>query len=352
MQVVEITEFGSVDKLKGAERMAPSPGAGEVRIRLKATAVNPVDYKLRQGLFGGELPMVLGHDLSGVVDGVGPVPSGRGYHGGDFRVGDEVYCYAGGVKSNGTYAQWVCVPSSFVAYKPDNLSFAEAAAVPLVGLTAYEAVVTKARIQPGDTVLITGATGGVGSMAVQLCRHFGATKVLATAGSQKSVDHLTRVLGIPAEDVIRHPGRSLEELEAEVREKNGGRAVRAAFDFVGHRMKHLCLRAIDFGGSVVSIVEEASNFEHDIFNGRNSPLFNKSASLHFEFLGARALFGKTTDWPIYSEELETLAGLFMDGKLRPPAITHLGAFSEATIRDAHTRLEAGDVQGKLVVTFD
>lgn len=106
----------------------------------KATAVNPVDYKLRQGQFGGILPMVLGHDLAGVIDAIGPT-DGEQPPETDFKVGDEVWCYLGGPKSNGTYAQWVCVPRQFVGHKPaECLSFfTEAAAVPLAGLTAYEA---------------------------------------------------------------------------------------------------------------------------------------------------------------------------------------------------------------------
>lgn len=344
MQVVQIAGFGTVEQLYLAEREKAAPGPGEVLISVKAAAINPVDYKLRQGRFGGELPMILGHDLAGVV-----VELGAGVT--DLKEGDEVWAYLGGPRSNGSYAEYVSVPTQFVSRKPVNLSWSEAAAVPLVGLTAYEAVVEKANVQAGQAVLITGSTGGVGSMAVQMCRLLGADPVLATAGSERSLHYLTNVLGIPEKHVICHRNRTLEDLENEVYRVNGGKAVHTAFDFVGHRMKQLCLRVIGFGGSVVSIVEEPTDFPVELFDARNSPLFTKSASLHFQFLGARALFGKPEDWHVYRRELETLRQWIEEGKLRPPQVGDLGEFSEASIRGAHTMLEEGDVQGKLVVRF-
>lgn len=342
MQVVQIAGFGSVEQLYLAEREKAVAAPGEVLIAVKATAINPVDYKLRQGRFGGELPMILGHDLAGVV-----VELGEGVT--DFKEGDEVWSYLGA--RCGSYAEYVSVPTQFVSRKPVNLSFTEAAAVPLVGLTAYEAVVEKAKIQPGQAALITGSTGGVGSMAVQMCRLLGADPVVCTAGSDRSLHYVTHVLGVPEKHVICHRNRTLEDLENEVYQINGGKPVDTAFDFVGHRMKQLCLRVIGFGGSVVSIVEEPTDFPVVLFDARNSPLFTKSASLHFQFLAARALFGKSEDWQVYRRELETLASWIEQGKLRPPQVGDLGQFSEASIRGAHAMLEEGDVQGKLVVSF-
>ncbi len=344
MQVVQISAFGPVENLVLTERKKIEPGAGEVLIKVKATAVNPIDYKMRQGLFGGELPMVLGHDLAGVVAEVGDGVEG-------LREGDEVWSYLGGPKSNGSYAQFVSVPREFVSRKPMNLSFLEAAAVPLTGLTAYEAVFEKARVRPEQSVLITGSSGGVGSMAVQMCLEQGA-RVLATAGSDRSREYCTQVLGVPEKQIICHRNRTLEELELELYRVNGGKPVDVAFDFVGHRMKQLCLRVIGFGGAVVSIVEEPNELlASQLFDARNSPLFTKSASLHFQFLGARALFGNRHDWKVYETELDRLARWMEEGKLKPPQVGDLGNFSEASIQGAHRMLEEGDIQGKLVVRF-
>lgn len=344
MQCVQISAFGPVENLVLTERERIEPAAGEVLIKIKATAVNPIDFKMRQGMFGGELPMVLGHDLAGVVAEVGDGVEG-------LREGDEVWSYLGGPKSNGSYAQYVSVPREFVSRKPMNLSFLEAAAVPLTGLTAYEAVFEKAQVRAGQSVLMTGSAGGVGSMAVQMCLSQGA-RVLATAGSDRSREYCIEVLGVPENQIICHRNRSLEELELEIYRVNGGRPVDVAFDFVGHRMKQLCLRVIGFGGSVVSIVEEPNvTLASQLFDARNSPLFTKSASMHFQFLGARALFGGREDWKVYALELERLAEWMEEGRLKPPQVGDLGNFSEASIQGAHRMLEDGDVQGKLVVRF-
>ncbi|MFN8607302.1 MAG: NADP-dependent oxidoreductase [Vulcanimicrobiota bacterium] len=344
MQVVELNAFGPVENLVLTERKRIEPAPGEVLIKIKATAVNPIDYKMRRGLMGGELPMVLGHDLSGTVVELGDGVSG-------LHEGEKVWSYLGGPKSNGAYAQYVSVPREFVSRKPFNLNFLEAAAVPLTGLTAYEAVFEKARVQAGQTVLVTGASGGVGSMAVQMCLLQGA-RVLATAGSERSRDYCVRVLGVPDKQVICYRNRGLEELEMEIYRKNEGRPVDIAFDFVGHRIKQLCLRVIGFGGSVVSIVEEPNEvLASQLFDARNSPLFTKSASMHFQFLGARALFGGRQDWQVYQHELETLCEWMESGRLKPPLVGDLGNFSQASIQGAHRLLEEGDVQGKLVVRF-
>ncbi|MCI0527583.1 MAG: zinc-binding alcohol dehydrogenase family protein, partial [Nitrospira sp.] len=115
----------------------------------------------------------------------------------DFSVGEEVYAYLGGPKSNGSYAEYVCVPADFVGKKPTNLSFSQASAVPLVGLTAYQAVVDKANVKAHESVFIAGGTGGVGSMAIQLARYLGANPIFTTAGSDQSAAYLTQELDIP-----------------------------------------------------------------------------------------------------------------------------------------------------------
>lgn len=145
--VILLNSFGEVENLQLSDWLSPEPQSSEVRIEIQATSVNPVDYKLRQGRLGGTLPMVLGFDTAGTVDAIGGDVT-------DFSVGDEVYAYLAGPKSNGSYAEYVCVPTAFVARKPSNLSFIQAAAVPLVSLTAYQSVVDKAKVEAGEAVFI------------------------------------------------------------------------------------------------------------------------------------------------------------------------------------------------------
>ena len=343
MKAVALHSFGSVENLQLSDWPKPEPQEGEVRIWIQATSVNPFDYKLRQGHFGGELPMILGADLSGIVDAVGDGVI-------DLSVGDEVYAFLGGQKSNGSYAEYVCVSTDFVGKKPSNLSFAQAAAVPLVGLTAYESVVEKAKVQAGEAVFIAGGTGGVGSMAIQLARYLGADPIITTAGSDHSVDYLTQELGILPEYVLRYKSLSLEQLKDQVLKMNGGQLVRSAFDFVGGDMKRLCCSVIGFDGCVVSIMQEPNDFTLYLWDYLKSPLFSKSATFHFEFLGARGLFGGPETWKSYRKELNALTELLEANHIKPPAITDIGSLSAESVRRAHTILEEGHGKGKLVVS--
>ena len=342
MRAIVLEQFGDATNLKLGEWPKAEPQAEDVCIQVRAVSFNPVDYKLRQGRFGGSLPMVLGYDAAGVIESVGCNVK-------DLSVGDEVYAYLGGPKSNGAYAEYVCVPRAFVAPKPTNLDFLRAAAVPLVGLTAYQAVMDPETLRAGPAVFVAGGSGGVGSAAIQLLRKLGADPILTTAGSDQSAAYLTAKLGIREEHILRYRGLSIKQMIDRTLTMNNGRPVAAAFDFWGGEMKHLCCNVIDFEGRVVSIVEEPAGFELNVWNARRSPMFTRSASLHFAFLGARAMFGSPETWDIYRTQLEELATLIETGYFDPPEPTVVGDFSAESVQSAHRSLEAGHVHGKLVM---
>ena len=180
MKAIYINEFGGVDKfIYSTDFPKPEVKEGELLIRVKAASVNPVDSKIRQGLLVSrvptEFPAVLGWDFSGIVEDIGFGVS-------RFKKGDEVYSYARRpVIKNGTYAEYISIPECYVALKSHKMSFNEASALPLVGLTALQSL-NKAGLKNGMTVLILGASGGVGSIAIQLCKIFGA-KVIGLASS-------------------------------------------------------------------------------------------------------------------------------------------------------------------------
>jgi len=342
MKAIVLNSFGGVENLHLADWPKRDPKSGEVRIRILAVAFNPADYKLRKGVRGVEVPTVLGFDLAGTIDAVGPGVS-------DFSVGDEVFAFLGGPKSNGSYAEFTCVSIHFVARKPSNLSLLQAAAVPLTGLTAYQCVMDKARVQAGEAIFVAGGSGGVGSMAIRLAKYTGAYPILTTAGTDGEVGYLTQKLGISSKQILRYPGMTLRQLIDGVLSMNGGNPVAAAFDFVGDDMKRLCCNLIDFDGRVVSIVPEPESFVLNLWE-RGSLVSSRSASVHFEFLGARALFGAPETWTIYRKELEILGKLIEEGHIPPPEITQVGKFSAETVRRAHTLLEEGLIQGKLVMS--
>ena len=159
MKAIAITEFGGRDKLQLMELPLPEAGRNEILVRVRAAGVNPVDWKIREGylkdLFPHRFPVILGWDAAGTV-----ITVGQEVH--SFKEGDEIFAYCRKpLVQNGAYAEYIVLEEEHAALKPKNSSFEQAASIPLAGLTAYQALFDAARLQPGETVLIHAAAGGV-----------------------------------------------------------------------------------------------------------------------------------------------------------------------------------------------
>ncbi|GAA1119791.1 NADP-dependent oxidoreductase [Streptomyces javensis] len=181
MKAISYRRYGGPEVLEYGERPEPKVGPDSVLIRVKAAAVNPVDWKAQAGylepVLDAVFPVIPGWDVAGVVERPGPAVT-------EFQPGDEVIGYVReDFLSRGTCAEYVAAPVRTLARKPRNLSFTQAAGIPLAGLTAYQCLVRALRVGEGDTVLVHAGAGGVGSMAVQLARHMGA-RVIGTAGER------------------------------------------------------------------------------------------------------------------------------------------------------------------------
>src|ERR1700719_1142958 len=179
MKAVVVNEYGGPEVLKYQDAPKPEPKDDEILVRVIAAAVNPVDTYVRQGMFGRRAldngPAILGYDIAGVVEKAGANAK-------RFKKGDAVYCYLS-VMRGGGYAEFAIAKESETALKPKNISFEEAASVPLAATTAWQALVDDGKINAGQTVLIHGGSGGVGTFAVQIAKAKGA-KVIATASSE------------------------------------------------------------------------------------------------------------------------------------------------------------------------
>jgi NADPH:quinone reductase-like Zn-dependent oxidoreductase len=208
MRAVVLHEFGGPEVLRVEEVAVPEPIPTEIRVRVRAAGVNPVDFKTRagKGMAGvlGEPPLRIGWDVSGTVSAVG-----RGVT--RFKVGEEVFGMPWFPRQAGGYAEYVTAPSRHFATKPGVLSHEQAAALPLAGLTAWQILVDAISVQEGDDVLIHGAAGGVGHLAVQIATARGA-KVIATARAEQA--EWLRELG--AERVIDYREERFEELVSEM----------------------------------------------------------------------------------------------------------------------------------------
>jgi NADPH:quinone reductase-like Zn-dependent oxidoreductase len=180
MKGVRIHSFGGPDVIRYEDVPKPQAGAGQALIQIKAAGVNPIDWKVRVGymkeLFQNMLPLILGVDMAGVIEAVGDGVT-------DFKPGDSVYGFLG--IGRGTYAEYVAADVSALAPMPESLDFVQAAALPLVSLVGWQTLFDVARLDPGQTVLIHGASGGVGHMAVQLAKWKGA-KVTGTASARNA----------------------------------------------------------------------------------------------------------------------------------------------------------------------
>ena len=343
MKAIILRELGSPEKFEEVDLPIRPPQSDEVLVQIKAGSINPIDCKIREGRIEAPLPIVLGHDCAGVVAAIGHDVR-------RFKEGDEVWVYLGGPRSNGAYAEYTTVPHHFVSLKPRNLTLLEAAAIPVVGLTAFGAIQHKARPTIEDSIFVAGGSGGLGSIAIQLLQTFGISQIVTTAGPEESVVYLTERFHLSRDQIIRYTGRSRKDIAAEAIEKNEGMLFTKLLDFVGGEMKRLCFDLVAFDGEIVSVVEEIDPFAVPLWHGRLSPLFSKSASLHFFSLGARGLYGGQECWGAYHQDLEHLLRMFEQSRLRPVKMENLGILSKEAIARGHAHLETGLVQGKLIFT--
>lgn len=332
MRAVQMTEAGGPGVLRVAEVPEPRLGGDrDVKVRLAAAGVNPVDAKLRAGgTLGGSLPAVLGWDGAGVVEETGPGVT-------RFAAGDEVYfCDGGFGPVPGTYQEKRVIDERFAARKPASLSFAEAAAAPLVTIIAWEALLERARVSQGQLVLVQAGAGGVGHMAVQLARLAGA-RVAATVSPGPKAD-LAAALGAELCIDYRHA-----DVGAAVRAWTGADGADVVHDTIGGRTFTESFALVRPYGDLVSNAEspweeEAVKVMHD-----------RSLRVSFAWMPAPAVFG----WEAHRERqrkiLEHAAGYFDAGQLR----VQVGAtFPLERAADAHRALEAGQVTGKVVLTMD
>ncbi|MBD1862569.1 zinc-binding dehydrogenase [Trichocoleus desertorum] len=303
----------------------------ELLVRLKAAGINPIDTKLRQRgtFFPDQMPAILGCDGAGVVEAVGAEVQ-------RFQVGDEVYFCNGGLGGHpGNYAELATIDEKFAARKPRSLSFEEAAAAPLVLLTAWEALFDRCNLQPGQRVLVHAGAGGVGHVAVQLAVIKGA-RVCSTVGTEEKA-RLVRQLG--AELAILY--QQTDFVQA-VMDWTEGEGVNIAFDTVGGSNFFKSLEAVKVYGEAVTILD----FDTANANWKTARMRNLRVSQ--ELMLTPMLQGLVAAQQHQAEILEACATLFDEGKLK----IHLQqALPLAEAATAHRLLEAGSMTGKLVLVI-
>jgi zinc-binding alcohol dehydrogenase family protein len=308
----------------------PPPAGRDLLVEVRAVSVNPVDCKVRLRTDPAGTPKVLGYDAAGVVRAAGPGAV-------LFRPGDAVF-YAGDITRPGTNAALHLVDERIVGPKPASLSFAEAAAVPLTAITAWEALFDRLRVprcgtRRDDAILILGGAGGVGSIAVQLARQLTGLRVVATAGRPASADW-ARSMG--AHDVVDHAG----DLPAQLRALGSPVPYVFATTHTDRHWPAIC-DLLTPQGAVCLIDDPAAAPDIRLLKG-------KAASVHWELMFARSMHA-TPDMEEQHRLLAQVSRMLDAGALRTTLAEHLGPITAANLRRAHALLEGGTARGKIVL---
>jgi NADPH2:quinone reductase len=327
MKAMILTAHNAPLALADIER--PQAAPGQVLVRVRASAVNPLDTKIAAGKAAhAQMPLnaILGIDMAGVVEAVGAGVTG-------FRAGDEVFGMTGGVGGNqGSLAQYQAVDAALLAHKPRSMSMREAAALPLVFITAWEGLVDRARVGPGKKVLVHGGAGGVGHVAVQIARAFGAD-VWATGAPASR----TAIEGYGA-TFIDYTSETVDDYVAR---HTAGEGFDIVFDTVGGQTLDNSFRAVRlYHGHVVSALGWGT---HAL-----APLSFRAATYSGVFTLLPLLSGKGR--AAHGAILRAAARLADEGKLKPRLDPR--RFALAAANDAHTALLDGSARGKLLVDID
>jgi NADPH2:quinone reductase len=329
MKAQVITQFGPPSVFKLLDVAKPTLIPGHVLIQVAATSVNQIDCKIRSGTVTAvapAFPAILQGDVAGVITAVADDVT-------QFQVGDEVYGCAGGfLGTGGALAEFMLADVNLLAKKPRSLSMEEAAALPLVAITAWQALFTRANLQKSQNVLIHGGVGGVGHIAVQLAKWRGA-KVYTTV--LKEIDYpLVKSFG--ADEIINAKEETVEAYLSRLTNNNGFDVV---FDTVGGPNLDRSFLAAADNGTVVTI---AARSTHDL-----SPMHSKALSLHAVFMLLPIV--KNKNRAALGAMLSEITTIVDAGKLKP--LMDPQKFTLDTASDAHAWLESGKAQGKVVITI-
>lgn len=329
MKAMIIDKYGKVP-MRMAELPTPKINEYEVLAEIHAASINPIDFKIRDGkvkmLLKYEMPLILGNDFSGVITKVGSKVT-------RFKVGDEIYARPRKNKI-GTFAEYIAIHENDVALKPKNLSFEEAASIPLVGLTSYQALHDIMQLQKGQKILIHAGSGGVGTFAIQLAKIIGAT---VTTTASEAGANLVKSLG--ADEIINYKTEKFEDILKDYD---------AVFDTIGGTTLEKSFNIIKSGGNIVSVsgmpnARFGKEFGSGFFKTLLFSLASKKLTALEKKHNARYsfLFMKPS-----GDQLRTIANYIEAGKIKP-VIDRVFPFEDA--QKAMEYSEAGRAKGKIIV---
>jgi len=308
MKAAQINNYGHADAVKVQEASKPVAGDGQVLIEVHASSINPFDSMVREGFLKDTIPLnfpvTLGGDISGIITEIGEGVI-------DFKIGDKVYGQANVVGgASGAFAEFATTKSSQIGKMPANLSYTDSAAIVMTGLSAYQVIYEHMKLQAGQTILIHGGAGGIGSVAIQMVKHLGA-RVITTA----SGDGVMFAKDLGADEVIDYRSQKFEDLVT---------GVDAVFDTVGGETYDKSFNVMKKGGVIVSMTTQP----------------NEELSEKF---GVSAIYQSTHT---STEQLDKLAKLINEGIV---TVRVDKVFALDQIKQAFEARESGSVKGKLAI---
>lgn len=330
MKAMTIREYGDPSVFQLSELPKPILESNQVLIKVAASSVNPIDTKIRSGLVPAAtppFPAVLNVDVVGEIIDMGPEVQG-------LNVGDRIVAMGGGVKGHdGALAEFMRVEQAFVAKVPKSVTTEEAAVMPVVGLTAWEALVTRAAVKPGQKVLIHGGAGGVGHIALQMAVSMGAEVTVTVSNDAKA--QIANKLG--AQHIVNYKTQSVKEY---VDKNTDGLGYDVIFDTVGGQNLINSFEAAAVNGIIVTTNARSTN---DL-----SLMHGKGLTLHVVFLLVPLIYGKNKE--LVGQNLESIMKLIEDKKLTP--MIHAKSFGFTNVKEAHELLEKGGHVGKISLVND
>lgn len=311
------------------EVYTPQPKEQQVQVKIVAAGFNPIDYQMTENRTERKLlhSPILGREFSGVVSAVGEGIT-------DFKIGDAVFCGSGSMGSNGTYAEYICVPAAIVMHLPQNISFEESAGISSAGLTALQSI-NRMKANLTDSIFVTGGAGGVGNMLLKLLLSKGYHNLTVTAGNEKSIAALLD-LGLNPNQIIDYRKDEVYETALAL---NNNKHFDFTVDLVGNEISLTAAKLLKINGTYVDVTNFSTPDSREVLFSRGATILNIS----------NYAFGLEKQFDYYKNGLDELRVLLENKSITPPKIEIVGNLDEVTVLKALNILRENKTNGKKLI---